>query len=145
MFAQGRGSQMLASHTTIVGQRGIPVGMDYGQRYGQHGSAEHGTRTRGRSSRSGRSDRSRERDSGEPVLGTVIRSGPAGPQERMEWLDALQDCQTRIQTLEANNRSLAQKAAEHDHYFKVVFVLSGFLSQGAVVLLECLDASLAVC
>ena len=89
--------------------------------YGQHGSAEHGGRSRGRSTRSVRSDRSRDRsERSQSEQLPQMRSGPAGPQERMEWLDALQDCKTRIQQLEANNRSLAQKAAEHDHYFKVV-------------------------
>ena len=122
MFALGRGSQTTSSHLTIVGQRGIPIGMDYGQASARHGSAELGSiHRRGRSPRSERSrDRSDRSGSEQPVLGTVVRSGPAGQQERVEWIDALHDCKTRIKTLEQNNRTLAQKAAEHDNNFKIV-------------------------
>ena len=118
MFALGSGSQNNMAH------HGIPLGTTAHGPSGRHGSTEHGSSTRGRSSRghSSRGDRSRERsDNGsQPVLGTVIRSGPAGPQERQEWMDALADCKERISTLETNNRNLAQRSAEHDHKFKIV-------------------------
>ena len=51
-------------------------------------------------------------------MGT-IRSGPAGPQERLDWLKALIDVKERLKTRETSNRTLAQKAAEHDQNFKV--------------------------
>ena len=116
MYAPGRGSQQNMAH------HGNLLGTTVHGPSGRHGCAEHGSDTHGRLSRghSSRSDRSRERSGSQPILGTVIRSGPAGPQERQEWMDALADCKKRITTLEASNRNLAQRSAEHDHKFQFV-------------------------
>ena len=105
MFASHRGTMGSSRFATIVGQRGMPLSTAHGLA-ARHGSAEQGTRTRGISLRA---DRSRGRDT---VQLSTVRSGPAGPQERVEWMDALRDCQDRITTLK-NNRGLGQKAGEH--------------------------------
>ena len=41
----------------------------------------------------------------------TLRSGPAGPMERQEWVDALANVQERITTVERSQRNLAQNVA----------------------------------
>ena len=85
--------------------RGLPM-PPYG--FLRHGSDEHGfgARAAARSLPAGRKARSRDgRDLPD------IRSGPAGVQERTEWLDALQDVKERISTVETTQRSHAQSIA----------------------------------
>ena len=98
MFSTHRGSMSTSRLPTIVGQTGVPLGLAHGLG-GRHGSAELGNRSRGRV------QRSRERNT---EADARVRSGPAGPQERIEWMDALNDCKTRITALETNNRNIAQ-------------------------------------
>ena len=40
-----------------------------------------------------------------------VRSGPAGEQERVEWLDALRDVEQRVRTVEGQQRTCAQSIA----------------------------------
>ena len=72
--------------------------------------AEHGfgARAQARSLPAGRRPRSRE---GRASALPDIRAGPAGEQERQEWLDALQDVKERVTTLENVQRSHAQSIA----------------------------------
>ena len=70
----------------------------------RHGIAEHGRRPRQLSRDSRRASNSRTRVTG--------RATPAGPQEQMEWTDALERCNDKIDSLERSNRQLAQTIAQ---------------------------------
>ena len=89
--------------SAIMGQFGNTVSP--GQ-FVRHGSDE-------RSSGSHRrQNRSRERTIGgrtqsQPTL--ELRTGPAGVQERQEWMEALADVKERVTTLERNDRTKAGK------------------------------------
>ena len=100
---------------TIVGPTGVPMTGRYYGLPGRHGSVEPGVRPRDRDGDRGdrRLNRSRER---QPQL----LVGPAGPMERQDWLDALNDCKERISTLEKSDRNKASTLAEHAQYFKIV-------------------------
>ena len=88
----------------VVGPRGQRVIHD---QFTRHGSDERGTSSRRRQRSRDRPDT--QRGSSLPTGG--IRSGPAGVQERIEWMDALQECDRRITQLEQSNRNLAQSFA----------------------------------
>ena len=86
------------------------------------------TRRHGSDERSAsRRRRSRGRSAESFAEHANIRSGPAGPQERVEWMEALTDVQTRIHTLERINRdhasgiaALSQVTAEHTSKIGIV-------------------------
>ena len=106
----------------VIGQRGQRV---LPGQFVHHGSTENKS--------SSRRPRSRDRRDHDDVMRgsnggpTNIRSGPAGVQERMEWLDALADVKQRITSIETTNRSLAQSCAHseevtrnHTHRLQII-------------------------
>ena len=74
----------------------------------RHGIAEHGRRSR-HHSREGR-----RQSSGSQRPSVTGRTTPIGPQEAMEWTEALQLCNDRIDTLERADRMFAQTIAVVD-------------------------------
>ena len=72
----------------------------------RHGIAEHGRRSR-QHSREGR-----RQSSGSQRPTVTGRTTPIGPMEAVEWTDALQYCNDRIDALERTNRMLAQTLAQ---------------------------------
>ena len=97
------------SGAPIMGQRGMRV------LQGQF--VEHGSMELDDDARRNRRNRSRDRPGGRASTtgGAGVRTGPAGPQERMEWMEALENCRQRISTIEASNRNLAQSCAHVEH------------------------------
>ena len=73
-----------------------------------HGHAEQGGRPR----------RLRSRDRAERVPPRVGRASPAGEQEGMDWLQALETVQDRVETLERLTRLHAQSIAHQDQEHK---------------------------
>ena len=90
----------------VMGMRGQAMPA-YG--FLRHGSVERGLPTRYPSAPA--FNRQRSRDGRDGRSGPDVRSGPAGPQERQEWLDALQDVKERVGTLESIQRNHAQSIA----------------------------------
>ena len=89
--------------------RGAPI-RPYG--FLRHGSEEHGSASR-RSTVLTRSvsvhhRRPRSRDRNDDP---GIRLGPAGVQERTDWLHALEDLEERVRTIESTQRNHAQSIA----------------------------------
>ena len=74
-----------------------------------YGFLRHGSDERGFGSRSLPPRRPRSRDGRGNT--SEIRSGPAGHEERREWLDALEDVKERVKTIETTQRSHAQSIA----------------------------------
>ena len=72
----------------------------------RHGTAEHGHGSRGRPRR----ERSRDRLS--PQAEVPIRARPAGQMEEQDWLQALNDMEARLHTIEHNQRSHALEIAK---------------------------------
>ena len=64
----------------------------------------------GARSSSRRRDGSRDRDRPGSQLPQDIRANPAGPMERQEWMDALEDVKTRISAVELQQRNYAGRS-----------------------------------
>ena len=99
----------------VIGMRGDYV--DPGQ-FVRHGSDEQGShRSRGGIGRRIPSTprvRSRERgERSETPTHQRVRAGPAGQEERRDWLDALRDVTERLGALETATRHNAQTASKH--------------------------------
>ena len=86
--------------STIMGQYGNTVSP--GQ-FVRHGSDERSSGSHRRQNRS--RERTAGRTQSQPTL--ELRTGPAGVQERQEWMEALADVKERVTTLERNDRAKA--------------------------------------
>ena len=115
LFSSRFGRNYNSAAGAVTGQFGNTV---MPGQFVRHGSDE-------RSSSSLRRNRSRDRPMSQPA--PQVCSGPAGVQERQEWLDALSNVQERVSVLERNDRNLAGHitkleavATDHDAKFTVV-------------------------
>ena len=83
----------LDGRTSSLGRNFGPPGL-------RHGHAEHGTRPRHRS-----------RDRVSDVRVQNVRARPAGPEERLDWMQALENFEDRVDSLERHSRLQAQTIA----------------------------------
>ena len=99
-----------SSTARIIGQRGAAVAGGTFAQFVHHGSAELGRDPRQHSRRYGSRERADMRGRSTPAVSG--RQRPQGPEERNDWLDALQDMDARVKTLESSNRNLAQAISQ---------------------------------